>query len=146
MGDYILKKKAVILVGIIGAFYIISGVWEVLHLLQGESIVDNLISLYRNYVYILGLLTILTGIGICFKLRISRTIAIFLAWWNLFTAPIIDVWWYVYTVLIKEYFTSYPLPYIIFYTVFVIILMTLARIYIIYALRISQAGYLFFKS
>lgn len=137
----------------VGIFYIISGVWEyLLGLTQAEAVPSGkyfLLDAYRNYAIYLGLVTILAGIsifiGVLFKLRTIRFLVLILAWWNLFTAPIIETWWCIYAVSIKKFLiTTSWLD--LWVESFVVILMSAGiHLYIINILKVYRAGYLFLR-
>lgn len=146
MNKQLSEKLANIHVRIIGIFYLISGVWEYLHIMEAESLVSHLINIYHVYVAWLGFATVLIGIGILYKINLARRLALILAWWNLFTSPILDIWLYIYTVVIKKIFVSRSICFVIIYTIILITLLSSVRVYIIYMLRIPKAGYLFSKN
>ena len=145
MGKQLLRERANMHVRIIGIFYIISGIWEYLHGFQGDSLAYFLVGIYHNYVVYLGLFTIVIGIGILLRRNLCRKLALILAWWNLFTAPILDQWWFIYAVKIKKIFIGSAPSLFWLWTIGIIILVSITRIYIIYMLRISKAGYIFLK-
>jgi len=132
----------------IGIFHLISGFFEIgLAATQGQyfSGFHLLLNIYRQYLEILGWVTIIIGILLFCRINLARVVAIVLAWWNLFTAPIIDIWWYMYVVIIKKFLvgsSSFPIHLSDFTS---ILIMTLIRIYIIRILSISRAGYIFIK-
>ena len=139
------ERLANIHMNIIGIFYMVSGFWEVLLLMSGESLGDNyyLLEIYHRYVVILGLFTFLIGIGILLRNNLCRAIALILAWWNLFTAPLFSIWWYIYSVNIKEFLLGSPLPQVIIYTAILTVILSAVRIYIIYMLSTKRAGRVF---
>ena len=143
------EKRARLHIIIIGMFYLISGVWEYLvGLTQAESIGSGkyfLLDVYRNYAIILGLGTIIVGIVFLFKVKIARLLALTLAWWNLFTAPLLDIWWNIYAISIKKFLITDSWRDLWIASAVLITIMTLIRFYIIYMLRVSKAGYVFFK-
>jgi len=108
-----------------------------------------LLDVYRNYAINLGRITILVGMSICisilFRLKFIRLLTLILAWWNLFTAPLIQIWWNIYAISVKEFLVTDSWINLWIYSTILILIMTVIRIYIIYILRISKAGYIFFK-
>lgn len=143
------ESKAKLHIKIIGIYYIISGIWEYLSgLMQAESIPPRIyfiLDIYRNYLTYLGLITILMGIIILFKVNFARLAVICLAWWNLFTSPLLDIWWVIYAVDIKKFLVRDHSISSFLYSFFLTIILVAIRIYIIYILRISKAGYIFLK-
>lgn len=143
------EKWSEINVDIIGGLYIIFGIWEfLLGLGQLENITHGtyfLLDVYRNYLLLLGLTTFLVGITLLFKLNIARLFAIVLAWWNLFTSPLIHIWFEIYTTTYIRKSIIESLPKYIIGEIFVITFAMIIRLYIIYILRISKAGYIFLK-
>lgn len=150
-------KWARINVVVIAMFYVVSGIWEYfLGLTQIEWMprgIYFLLDVYRSYVVNLGRVTILIGIllciGILFRFKFIRLLALILAWWNLFTVPLIAIWWPIYAVLIKKFFITdsgiNPALYSPFYSAILILILTFVRIYIISMLKISKAGHIFYK-
>lgn len=138
-----IKKEIKINVAI-GIFYLISGIWEYLvGLTQEESIssgVYYLLDVYRNYAEHLGIITILVGIAFLIMPKFTRWLVLILAWWNLFTAPIIDVWWSIYSISIKKISVTNSWLGLWLYTFALISLLSLIRIYIIYKLRVPKKG------
>jgi len=147
------EKIAKIHVIAVCIFYLVSGIWEYLvGLTQAEDISSGsyfLLDAYRNYATCLGKITILFGIfmflGMLFKLNIFRWLALSLAWWNLFTSPLIGLWWNVYSILVKKIEIVTLSFGSIFYSIVLIIVLVSVRLYIIYILRVSKAGYIFLK-
>ena len=142
MKNVLLERSTKIRIRVIGVFYVITGIWEYFHFLQGDSINYYLLDLYRNYVVLLGCFTVITGFGLLFNNNFFRLCAILLAWWNIFTVPILDVWWPVYSILIKKFLVINSWLMLWFWTGVIILATVLIRIYIIYMLRINKAGYI----
>ncbi len=142
-------KWAKINVIAIGIFYIVSGIWEYLvGLTQEESISSGvyfLLDIYRNYAINLGLITILIGICLLFRAKLIRLAAIILAWWNLFTVPIIGIWWPIYAISIKKFSITNSWFALWIYSIILIFIMTAVRLYIIYVLSMPRAGSIFLK-
>lgn len=140
------EKWARINVNMIAIFYLISGFFEYLLVMRGESESYFLLAIYHNYVAWLGFFTFIVGISLFFKTDISRRLALILAWWNLFTAPLLEIWWILYKVYIKKW-SALPdsLLFMCGGVVIIIAIITIIRLYIIYMLRIDKAGYIFFK-
>lgn len=147
-------KWARINVILIGMFYLISGIWEYfLGLTQMKWMPPGiyfLLDVYRSYTVNLGRVTILVGIllgiGILYRIKFIRLLALSLAWWNLFTAPLIHIGWNIYAIFIKGFLvTDFWFNLSSFYLAVLILLLTFIRIYIISMLRISKAGYIFLK-
>jgi len=137
-----IKKQVKINVAI-GIFYLISGVWEYLvGLFHGESVLKScfLLDVYRSYAEHLGIITIFVGIAFLILPRFTRWLVLILAWWNLFTAPIIDVWWSIYSISIKKISVTNSWLGLWLYTFVLISLLSLIRIYIIYKLRVPKKG------
>ena len=140
-------------VAIIGIFYIISGLWELFMAATKGKITGSpdlyfLLSVYCTYLEKLGQTTILVGIGILigllFRINFVRLLAIVLAWWNLFTAPLLDIWWCIYVIMIKKFLL--PHSWIeLGIKAAILILITFIRLYIINMLKISKAGYVFLR-
>lgn len=149
MSTQLSEKWAKVNIVLIGVFYLISGIWEYLvGLTQEESIPPGiyfLLDVYRNYAEHLGIITILVGIGFLIMPKFIRWLVLILAWWNLFTAPIIQIWWYIYAILIKKISVTDSWLDLWLYTIVLILILTFIRLYIIYTLRISRAGYIFLK-
>jgi len=147
------EKWAKINIIAIGIFYVISGSWEYLvGLTQEESIPLGayfLLDVYRKYLEGIGVITILIGIGILcgvfFRLKFIRFLALILAWWNLFTAPIIEIWWSVYSITVKKFSTTDSWLGLWLHSLILIAIMTVLRLYIIDMLKISKAGFIFLK-
>lgn len=143
------EKKAKLHIILIGIFYVISGIFELgVGVTQAEGVSSGvffLLDMYCNYLAILGGGTFLVGILILFRINFVRLIVIALAWWNLFTAPIIYIWWNIYSILIKKFSVVNPTLPVFIYTITIILIYTLIRIYIIRTLSIKKAGYLFLK-
>lgn len=143
------EKWAKINVVVIGIFYLISGIWEYfVGVTQAEGLsadVYFLLGAYRDYLMMFGRITILIGILLLFRINFARLSAIILAWWNLFTAPLFDIWWVVYAVFIKKFLAYTPSFSANAFDIMVILGMTGMRIYIIYMLRISKSGYIFLR-
>src|SRR3989338_7146384 len=147
------EKQARIRILMVAIFYLISGFWEYLvGLAQEESISTGiyfLLDTYRSYAVNLGLITMWVGIliiiGMLFKIKIIRALALILAWWNLFTAPIIAIWWNIYAVLVKRFETTDSWLGLWVYTILLLSIITAIRLYIISMLRVSKAGYVFSK-
>ncbi|MDP3731728.1 MAG: hypothetical protein Q8R31_01680 [Candidatus Omnitrophota bacterium] len=147
-------KWARINVVVIGIFYIISGFWEYfLGLNQMKWMPPGiyfLLDVYRGYAVNLGRVTILVGIllcaGILFRLKFIRLLTLILAWWNLFTAPLIHIGWYIYAILIKGFLVAdFWFNRSEFYSAILILVLTFSRTYIISMLKISKAGYIFLR-
>ncbi len=149
MEDRLSERAAGLNGRIIGIFYLVSGGWEFLiGLTEQEAIPPGsyyFLDIYRNYASYLGLVTILIGIGILAKLNTARLFAITLALWNLLSAPIIYLWWHKCLKSIKEIIVIDSAFGLLIYSISLLILMSAIRIYIIYMLRISKAGYIFSK-
>jgi len=128
-------KKATVYVGLIGAFYIISGVWEILvGLTQAESIFYGryyLLDVYRAFAMSLGLITICVGIGFLFKKSLFRLPVLILAWANLFIAPIVEIWWPVYAILLKKFSSTSSWLGLCLQSITIIGILTIIRLYII---------------
>jgi hypothetical protein len=147
MSAQLSEKWAKVNVVIIAAFYLISGAWEYLvGLTQAEGL-DRadyfLLGTYRDYLMILGRITIIIGIVLLFRINFARIAAIILAWWNLFTGPLLYIWWLIYAVYIKKFLAITPSFFAYTFEITVLLAMTVIRIYIIYMLRISKSGYIF---
>lgn len=150
MEERLSRKWAVINVVMIGLFHIISGIWEYLvGLTRAENIGSGkyfLLDVSRSYGMNLGRITIFLGIAILlFRFRFIRWLTLILAWWNLFAAPLIDIWWLVYDMEIEKISASTSLLMLFIGTTIIILIMTVSRLYIISMLKISKAGYLFLK-
>jgi len=133
---------------IIGIFYLVSGVWEIcLVATQGQYFSGShlLLNIFRQYLGILAGITIILGIFLLCKLNFARVLVIGLAWWNLFTAPLFDIWWSIYSISIKKFLITDSWSGLWMDTAIVVMIMTLIRIYIIRMLNISRAGYVFLK-
>jgi len=129
----------------IGIIYLISGLWECLLIMEYESSTFPALAVRRQYLTLLGLTTIAIGIGLIAKKNVFRIFAIILAWWNLFSIPIIDFLWSMYTIrVIKISNLSSWLNFWV-WTVAIWVIITGIRIYVIYMLRVSKAGYVFLK-
>jgi len=130
----------------IGIFYLISGVWEVcLGAVQGQyfSGYNPLLNFYRGYLGMLGMITIIIGILLFFRVNFARIIAIILAWSNLFIAP---AFWFIWHICIEKMPSdSVSFPQWLIYSIVLISILSLIRIYIIRILSISRAGYIFIK-
>jgi len=143
-------KWAKINIVIIGIFYIISGIWEhLVGLTQGENYAGGeyfLLDIYRTYTVNLGNITVLIGIGLLVsRLKFIRLLALTLAWWNLFTVPLITIWWDVYAILIKKFLITDSWSTLLFHSAILIFILTFIRSYIIYMLQPRKAGYIFLK-
>ena len=144
------RSWAVFYIIMIGVFHLVSGFWE---LLIGVATMEStssgiyfLLDVYRDYSIMLSGVTFLIGIGLLLRLNFARILAIVLAWWNLFTAPIIDIWWSIYSISIKKFLVvTSSWSNLWLGTVAVILVISLVRIYIIRMLNISRAGYVFLK-
>ena len=134
---------------VIGIFHLISGLWElgagVTTMESTPSGIHFLLDAYRNYLVILGGITFLIGIFLLLRFNFARVLAIVLAWWNLFTAPLSDIWWFVYSTSIKKFLVANPSISVYLYTIILILILTFIRIYIIRMLNISRAGRVFLK-
>ncbi len=143
------EKWAGINVNAIGIFYILSGIWEyLLGLTQLESTPSGvyfLLDIYRSYLSILGIITILVGFVFLFRINFARLLVLLLAWWSLFTSPLLGIWFEIYTSLIIKQGAIESFWGFIVSEILIILLLSLARIYIIYMLRVPKAGYIFLK-
>lgn len=148
MSTQLSEKKVKRHVIIIAIFYIISGFWEgSLASVQGQYATgfNPLLYIYKEYLWWLGCISILVGFSLLFKINLGRLIAIALAWWNLFTAPLLDVWFSIYSISIKK-FTTVTSWFSLWGDLLILfVIMTLIRIYIIRTLSIKRAGYIFLK-
>jgi len=126
----------------IGIFHLISGSFEIwCSAIDQYGIKYPLLNMYNNYSIVIGLITIIIAFFLFLKTNLARILAIFLAWWNLFSAPALWIVWHIYVDKISiESFSEW-----LIYTTVLILLMTLIRIYIIRILSISRAGCLFIK-
>jgi hypothetical protein len=149
MNEQLSKRWAKINVAIIAVFYLISGVWEILvGETQGTGFSGGpyyLVEVHKDYLIILGRITFFVGIGLLFRINLIRLAALILAWWNLFTAPLVDIWWDIYAGHIKKFLTLDSSFTSIIYVLELILVMTAIRLYIIYMLRIPKAGYIFLR-
>lgn len=152
MSGRLTEKWAKVNVKAIGIFCILSGIWEyLLGLAQLESISSGvyfLLDIYRSYLSILGIITILVGSIFLFRINFARLLVLLLAWWNLFTAPLIGIWFEIYTssVIKREAIeSSGEFWQFIISEILIILSIVLIRIYIIYILRVSKAGYIFLR-
>lgn len=153
MNTRLSSKWAKINIFFIGIFYLMSGIWECLiGLTQMESTPTGiyfLLDLYRGYTTIIGHITILTGLGlllgIFFRINLVRVLAIILASWNLFTSPLIEIWWNLYSILIKKFLVTDSWLSLWGHSFILILIYSSVRFYIIYILRVYKAGYIFLK-
>ena len=146
MTKQLTKNRAIFHIAVIGIFHLISGYWEgCLAATEGQyfSGFHLLLNIYRQYLGILAGITLIIGIFLLCKFNFGRVLAIILAWWNLFTAPLFDIWWAIYTISIKKFLITDSWSGLWMDTAIVVIIMTLIRIYIIRMLNISRAGYVF---
>lgn len=143
------RKWAIINVIIIAFFYLISGVWEILvGETQGTGFGGGpyyLMEVHKNYLIILGRITFFVGIGLLLRINLFRIAALILAWLNLFTAPIVDIWWDIYIGHIKKALTVDWSFESIIYMFITILIMAVIRLYIIYMLNASTAGHVFLR-
>ena len=149
MTDLLSEKKVKFHLTIIGSFYTASAVWE---FLLGITMYESkspgsyfLLDIYRNYMIVLSIITFLIGRGLLYKINLARIVAVIIAWWNLFTSPLIGIWWSIYSIETQKFFItdlkiSFWITYLIIFS-----LSTFFRIYIIRTLNIKRAGYLFLK-
>lgn len=146
MNNGLSEKWAKINVNLIAIFYLISGYFEFLLMMRGETKSYFLLNIYHSYVGIIGAVTFIIGITLFFKNRTSRLAALAIAYWNIFTAPLLEIWWITYKIYIKGW-SSRPLSPLLMWleTGILILIITFIRIYIIYMLRISKAGWIFLK-
>lgn len=132
----------------IGIFCLVSGIWEFLVGIGPVDIRmmdDFLLSLHWRYLCILGIITFFSAIFLFFRINFFRLVVIAIAWWNLFTAPLIAIWYYIYVGIIKK-FLSINFSISSCTSLFILFsIMTLIRIYIIRTLSISRAGSIFIK-
>jgi len=130
---------------IIGIFHLISGLWQFLLGATGEEgvIVKASIAseIYASYLIFFGPITIVVGILLFFRLNFARLSAIFLAWWNLFSGPLLWISWHIYT----NNLSAGSLLKWAAYIIGLFLILTSIRIYIIRMLNISRAGYVFLK-
>ncbi len=149
MQSQLSEKKAKLYVIIIAVFHLVSGVWEFLMgLTQGESISLEtyfFLDIYRSYLGIIGLITILLGILLFFRLNMIRLIVIALAWWNLFMSPLLMIWWDIYAILIKGFLVTDSWFGLWIETLVITVVLTIVRLYIINMLKLSKAGYIFLR-
>lgn len=145
MNRALTKKSAQKHIITIGVFYLISGIWEIILGMEYASLDLFLLNLRREYVMLIGLLSIVVGFGLLNKNNICRILALILAWWNLFTVPFIDIWLSIYTIQIKKISTVYSWLNFWLWTIGILAAVTAVRIYIIYMLKVSKAGYIFLK-
>ena len=129
----------------IGIIYLISGLWECLLIMEHESNTFSALIVRRQYLTLLGLVTIVIGVGLITKKNVFRIFAIILAWWNLFTMPIIDFLWSIYTILVIKISNVNSWLSFWVWTAAIWIIIIGVHIYIIYMLRISKAGFIFLK-
>jgi len=140
------EKWARININSIGVFYIVSGIWEILLIMEGDRLAKYyLVGIRSGYLSLLGLLTIIIGIGLLFRGNTFRLLALVLAYWNLFTVPIIDIWWLVYRVYVKKTSVIYSSYNLWFWSIGILAVVTLVRLYVIYMISVSKAGYIFLK-
>lgn len=100
MGKNPANKIAVFLIAL---FYLISGAWEyLLSFSEDKGVGLFLFDLYRIYIYYLGIATLIIGVGLLFRLKIAKRLALFFAWWNLFSSPALDIWRNIYLFEIKK--------------------------------------------
>jgi len=127
---------------------LVSGLWEgILGSAQYEFIPSGtyfLLDIYRGYLYYLGLITILIGFLLLFRLNIAKFAALVLAWLNLFTAPLLETWSRIYSTEIKGFLLPDP-GFMPVYIVIVLIVVTIIRLQIIHVLKTSLIGTVFFK-
>jgi len=145
------EKWAKINVVVIGMFYLISGMGEYLMSeILGEGLGGRAKGLfflgpYQNYLTILGVVTFFLGVGLLFRINLARILALILAWWNLFTSPLFHIWWSIYTGFIKKVSNVDLSISGVVFTLILLSVMTIIRFYIIYVLKTSKAGYVFFR-
>jgi len=140
------KNRAIFHITVIGIFHLISGLWEgILAVTQGQYFPGShsLLNIYRQYLGMLALLTIILGILLLFKVNFARVLAISLAWWNLFTAPVFLIWWNIYAIVIKKFLVANLSVSTYLFGFVVMVMIALTRIYIIRMLNVSRAGYIF---
>ncbi|MCX5701162.1 MAG: hypothetical protein NTZ63_06455 [Candidatus Omnitrophica bacterium] len=131
---------------IIGSFYIISGIWEILLIMEGDRLAEYYLAGIRSgYLSLLGPLTIIIGTGLLFRSNTFRRLALVLAYWNLFTVPIIDIWWLIYRVYIKKTSAIYSLSNLCLWSVGILAVITLIRLYVIYMLGASKTGHIYLE-
>ncbi|MBL7084961.1 MAG: hypothetical protein ISS43_02495 [Candidatus Omnitrophica bacterium] len=149
MNAQLSEQKAKFHAVIIGIFYLISGIWEfmmgITELESTPSGVYFLLDIYRDYLITLGVITILVGAVLLFRINIGRLAALVLAWWNLFTGILIGIWFEIYTLLVIKTGTVPSLLGYILYEVLLIFACIMIRLYIINMLKISKAGYVFLR-
>lgn len=147
MTKQLTRKWAIFHVVVIGIFHLISGVWE---LLIGATTMEYipsgihfLLDTYRSYLAMLSIVTFLIGILLLLRFNFARVLAIILAWWNLFTIPIINIWWQVYSTSVKKLLVTDSWFNLWAYTGIIMLIILSIRVYIIRMLNISRAGYVF---
>lgn len=149
MGTQLSKRWAKINIVIIAAFYLVSGIWEILlSQTQGTGFGGGpyyLMEMHKDYLSFLGKITFFVGIGLLFRINFFRLAALILAWLNLFTAPLVDIWWDIYVGHIKKVLSVDWSFESIIYMFVVMLVMVAIRLYIIYMLRIPKAGYIFLR-
>jgi len=148
------KFWAIVNILIVSLFYLASGLYEfVVSLFSYDRSSPGVLFLkdvYVQYLLFLGLASILLGIliiiAIVLKIDFIRKIALILSWWNLFVSPLVGFWYsYIYTTLIKNIYTIEWNFWNFSEVLFIVMLLTMSRLYIIYILREDRAGYLFMK-
>lgn len=149
MAQQLSRNQANFHVVAIAIFYLISGVWE---LLIGATAMEStpsgiyfLLDAYRSYLAMLSAVTFFIGLLLLLRFNFARVLAIVLAWWNLFTIPIINIWWHVYSESIRNIIVKNLSMPEYFYIIILTLLILSLRIYIIHMLNISRAGYVFLK-
>ena len=153
MNKLISEKRADMHINFVGIFCVASGMWELfLGLFAYESVTPLYVSgrdplhIYNTYILILGLISIVIGMGIFSRFNFSRKAAIVLAVWNIFSNPVISIFMDFYLVFIRKISEiTMPFPQYVFVLFLNMFLLIIPRIYIIYILRISKAGYIFLK-
>jgi len=152
MSNQISGKSADLQVNIIGIFYLFSALHEIFFgLFAYESVTSPGFSMdpirnYNHYLLILGIISFAVSIGIFCRSNFARKGAIALTWWDLFTAPAIDIYMDYYTRVVRKLevlYVSTGMYYL--YTALLFLIMSAIRIYIINTLNTSRAGYVFLE-
>jgi hypothetical protein len=127
---------------IVATFYIVSGIWEWLLIMEGDRLGGYFLVIMReHYLLFLGLLSITTGIGLFFRNNLFRVIALVLAYWNIVISPLIEIWWIHYNIHYTKKISLSALSLLTWLEIAVVITaMTLVRVYVIYVLKIDSSG------
>jgi hypothetical protein len=145
MDNRIPERRANLHINIIIAINLLSSIWQFLFAMQGAGCATPACSVRYQFTSYLGTVTFLVAVCLFTKINFFRLCAIGIAWCNLVASPLVEILENIYLYRLGKTNYIYPKKSLIIIELCLVVVMIAVRVYIIYMLSVSKAGYIFTK-